>query len=337
MVPFVIFWRRLGRKLTEAFYGAIMSTVIVIIYGTFSEYYLENPYAASGIHSLFRSLWWVFQTITTVGYGDTPVVSFWGRINAMVIMVFGIGSLGVFTASIAANLVEMNVAAKLGERRIRMKDHIIVCNYDEGFSEIVGELNESGKEVVLVDREDPKQSKNVYTFVKGSCSTDHDLENAGIKNASKIIVLPERGVHDASAADAKTILTSIIIRKNKSDAYIITEIFKEENREHAKQAGVNEVVVRGAMSTLLVATAVTSPGVSKLFYELLRGGDGYRIMEYSLDSKFRGKPCIDVYKEMDQEGRVVLGFRAENDIKIRPSNESVNVWNSVIVMEPRNR
>ena len=55
----------------------------------------------------------------------------------MVIMVFGIGSLGVFTASIAANLVEMNVAAKIGERRIRMKDHIIVCNHDEGFSEIV--------------------------------------------------------------------------------------------------------------------------------------------------------------------------------------------------------
>ena len=91
------------------------------------------------------------------------------------------------------------------------------------------------------------------------------------------------------------------------------------------------------MSTLLVATAVTSPGVSKLFYELLRGRDGYRIMEYSLDSRFRGKPCIDIYKETDLEGRVVLGFRTENDIKIRPSNESVNVWNSVIVMEPRNR
>ncbi len=335
MVPFVIYLRRFRRKLSGVFYGAIMSSVVVVVYGTLSEFYLENPIPNSGIHSIFESLWWVIQTISTVGYGDVAVVDFWGKVNAMVIILVGLGSLGVLTAAIAARFVELNVATKLGERRIKMRDHIIVCNVDEGLSEIVREFNESGLDVVLVDTEDPKTPNANYTFVKGKCSVDADLDNAGIKNASKIVVFPERGIQDVSSADAKTILTSMVIRKIKDDAYIIAELFKPENREHAILAGANEVVVKGAMSTLLMASAVTAPGVSKLFYELLRGEDGYRIKEYSVDPKYKGKRCEELYRSMDLEGRVVLGFRNENEIKIRPSVDSMITWESVVVMEPR--
>ncbi len=40
-----------------------------------------------------------------------------------------------------------------------------------------------------------------------------------------------------------------------------------------------------------MASAVTAPRVSKLFYQLLRGEDGYRIKEYSIDSKYKVKRC----------------------------------------------
>ncbi len=335
MVPFLIFLRRLRRKLIGAFYGAIAMTFVVVIYATLSEYYLENSFPGSGIHNLFESLWWVMQTITTVGYGDTPVVGLWGRLNAIFVMLAGVTSLGILTASIAANLVTRNLAARLGERRIKMKDHVIVCNNDEGLNDILLEFEENGIESVLVDREDPRLSGVNYTYVKGSCSVERDLENAGIERASKIIVLPEKGVHDPPSADAKTILTSMVIRKIKVDAYIIVELFRPENRDHAVLAGANEVIVRGAMSTLLVASAVTAPGVIKLLYELLRGEDGYRIKEYRVDNRFRGKRCGDIYSEMEKEGRVVLGFRLENTIKIRPAGDALNDWESVVVMEQR--
>jgi hypothetical protein len=74
----------------------------------------------------------------------------------MVIIMVGLGSLGILTAAIAARFVELNVETKLGERRIKMRDHLIVCSTDEGMSEIVREFNESELEVVLVDAVDHK-------------------------------------------------------------------------------------------------------------------------------------------------------------------------------------
>ena len=334
MFPFVLLFRKLRKKLEGAFYGAIASTFIVVIYGTISEFYIENPFNASGIHSLFESLWWVVQTITTVGYGDVPIVSFWGKVNGMFIMLVGIGSLGILTASIGANLVEMNVAAKLGERRIRMKEHVIICNSVEGLTELIEEINNNGMGVVLVDSEDPKLHKVNYSFVKGKCSVERDLDLAGISKSSKIVVLPEKGINDPSSADAKSILTSMVIRKARGDAYIVAELLKEENRDHALLVRVNEVVVRGSMSTLLLANAITSPGVSKLMYELLRGENGNRIREYPLESKFRGKKCKEVYDELEREGSAVLAFKSENDLKIRPSGDTTMSWDAVIVIEP---
>ena len=127
----------------------------------------------------------------------------------------------------------------------------------------------------------------------------------------------------------------MVIKKLKNDSYIVLELLKEENRAHAVLAGADEVVVKGSISTLLMTSAVTSPGVSKLLYELLRGKDGYRIKEYPIEDGFKGKTCSEMYKEMDIEGRVVLGFRSEDVIKIRPAGQSVVTWESVIVIEPK--
>ncbi len=86
----------------------------------------------------------------------------------MVIIMVCLGSLGILTAAIAARFVELNVEAKLGERRIKMRDHTIVCSADEGLSEIVREFNESELEVVLVDTEDHKTPMRVTLLLRGS-------------------------------------------------------------------------------------------------------------------------------------------------------------------------
>ena len=46
------------------------------------------------------------MTITTVGYGDITPSTIGGRIIGVVVMVFGIGLLGMFTATIASIFVE---------------------------------------------------------------------------------------------------------------------------------------------------------------------------------------------------------------------------------------
>ena len=89
-----IYLKKLRKFLRKNLIRLVALATSVITYGTISEYLLERNAPGTGVKSLFDSLWFVMQTITTVGYGDTPVVTLWGRANALVLMVFGIGIIG---------------------------------------------------------------------------------------------------------------------------------------------------------------------------------------------------------------------------------------------------
>lgn len=59
----------------------------------------------SNIKSAEDAIWWTYSTMTTVGYGDKYPVTTEGRIIAMVLMTFGVGIFGTFTAYVASKFV----------------------------------------------------------------------------------------------------------------------------------------------------------------------------------------------------------------------------------------
>lgn len=67
----------------------------------------ERNAAGATITDFSRALWWVAETVTTVGYGDLSPVTAQGRYIAVAVMVVGIGLVGVVTASIAAWFVSL--------------------------------------------------------------------------------------------------------------------------------------------------------------------------------------------------------------------------------------
>ncbi len=66
----------------------------------------ERGAEGSTIHTVGDGLWWGAVTITTVGYGDVAPVTPLGRGLALALMLVGIASFGIATASIAAYFVE---------------------------------------------------------------------------------------------------------------------------------------------------------------------------------------------------------------------------------------
>ena len=80
--------------------------ILVFFLSAFVVYLIEknqNPQFGS----YFESLYWTMVTVATVGYGDKVPITTPGRLVAMLIMVFGVASLGTVTGQIASFLMSV--------------------------------------------------------------------------------------------------------------------------------------------------------------------------------------------------------------------------------------
>lgn len=337
MNPIIFFFRRVSGIIKKGLVGSSIGAISVLIYGTFSEYYLENPIPSSGIHSLFESLWWVMQTLTTVGYGDTPVFGFWGRLNAMVIMVVGIGSLGYLLASVSANIVNSKLARKLGGVRARMRDHVIVCNYDSSGKELIKKMNREGFPVVLVSQKEIDEEGIEFQYIRGSCLDATTLNRAGISKSDTIIILAGKyaGSEESTEVDARTIVMGMNAKRSNEGIRVIAELVDQESEVHAVAAGIDQVIVRGKFSTEVMSKAIFSPGAANLVQELISEDGVYRIEEHPLRS-LKGKKAQEAYRKFSEEGSYVLGFRKGIHISYHPDPEEALDFDDIILLR-RNR
>lgn len=87
---------------------AALGTAILVWVGSIMVLNAERMAPSATITSFPDALWWAFETITTVGYGDFTPVTWVGRGYAVLIMFLGISIVGVVSASLAAVLVKQN-------------------------------------------------------------------------------------------------------------------------------------------------------------------------------------------------------------------------------------
>ena len=60
----------------------------------------ESTAQNATIHTAKDAVWWVFETISTVGYGDFYPVTMMGRVVGVMTMIFGVGMFGAITATV---------------------------------------------------------------------------------------------------------------------------------------------------------------------------------------------------------------------------------------------
>ena len=115
--PFLDFLAFLHRENLFRLMGVIVVLVLVGAVGLTS--FEENrPFP--------DALWWAIVTVTTVGFGDISPVSLGGRLVGAVLMVFGIGVLGMFTATIAGVFIEKRLRKERGRGSYDLEGHNIL-------------------------------------------------------------------------------------------------------------------------------------------------------------------------------------------------------------------
>lgn len=91
-------------KIKGTFSSAIILAVLLLIFSSISILVFEDD-SSSNIKSAEDAIWWSYVTITTVGYGDLYPTTTEGRILGIILMTFGVGLFGIFTAYIASIFV----------------------------------------------------------------------------------------------------------------------------------------------------------------------------------------------------------------------------------------
>ena len=70
----------------------------VLEFGSLGVLKAESTSANANITNASDALWWVYVTITTVGYGDRYPVTNWGRFVGVLVMTTGVGLFGTLAA-----------------------------------------------------------------------------------------------------------------------------------------------------------------------------------------------------------------------------------------------
>ncbi|WHP48918.1 potassium channel family protein [Vibrio parahaemolyticus] len=100
----------------------LLLMVILITLGSTAMLFIEAKNPAANIRTGADALWWVFVTISTVGYGDHYPVTSGGKFLAVIIIVCGVGIFGMISGVITSILT---APTKQQDHRSKNKERML--------------------------------------------------------------------------------------------------------------------------------------------------------------------------------------------------------------------
>lgn len=300
----------------------VIMTLSVILLSSVGVQYFEQQEADSNIYSVWDGIWWAVVTVATVGYGDRFPISVGGRIVGFVLMFFGVGMMSLLTATIASIFVEKKIMEDKGLETVKVKDHLIICGWNQHTEEVLAGLTTYGltgdAPIVLINELSVdeiesfrlKYKKFNLKFLRGDYVREDVLLRANIAGARFAVIMADvSGGHSRERTDERTALTALTIKYLAPKVKTIAELLDGENRQHLKRANVEEIIVRGEHIGSLLATAVKSPGLPRLISGMLSLGDTNKFWRVEIPKTFIGRTFQDLsthYRE--KQHAILIGF-----------------------------
>lgn len=284
----------------------VVILVIVLSSGALIAFFEPDLSFASGI-------WWSIVTLTTVGYGDISPSTIGGRVLAVIIMFFGIGLLGMLSASLATLLIRKRMKEDKGMYASTVENHIIICEWNHRTRAIIKELRadiqtHSIPLILIADIEEkPIDDANLF-FIRGTVN-EETLKNANLQKARTVVVLGDDAV-DTTARDAKVVLSTLTIESMNPDVYTVVELVDKANEQHCLRANADEIIIGSELSSHLIASAASNHGISKVISELLSSRYGNEFYSMQVPKEMIDLKFIDVFIAMKtQSNTTVLGIQ----------------------------
>ncbi len=304
-------------------------TLVMTVITSLSFYYFEVGQKDSNIKSIYDSFWWSIVTFTTVGYGDIYPVTAGGKVVATFAMIFGIGFVGTFMASIASIMIQARTKELRGMKKLSLTDHLIICGYNKQkverfIMEFRSDVQFQDLPIVIVSDSieyHPLQDMPHVHFIQGETTDEATLQRAGIKKASKVIVIAES--NQDTRADEKTILTVLLVEELNPDIYTCAEVISPTKKNLLQRAHCNEVITISEISVNLMVQALQDPGTTRIIDELISNSFGQQFHKSLVDPNFINQPFKQLVMESLDQEHIVFALEREGECMVNPRNDTL--------------
>jgi len=298
---------------------ALIALLAAILIGTIGFSFIEHWTVAD-------SLYVTVQTLTTVGYGDIPPHNPAGRAFAIFIMLIGAGGVALAVSTIVQSVVQFELVATFGDRRLtrkmsKMHDHYIICGSGRVGSHLIRDLSAVNHDFVVIEN-DPQRaaefSQRGITVLVADATLEETLREVGVERA--------RGLAACLPNDADNVYVVLTARDLNPNLRIVARAAEEQAEAKLLRAGANHVVAPTIIGGHRMAVALTKPAVSEFMDSITANelGLGFEQVEVDAASHLVGKELrtTPIRSELDvviisirrQDGKIL--FNPAADCKI---------------------
>jgi len=237
-------------------FRAFLFLVSVVGFG-YSGIFIFEYGRNESIQSPFDILYFLFVTMTTVGYGDISPHSMGGKVVVIVISCSTVILIALFSAIAAAVLIESKIREEVGMGAFQLRHHIVIVGWNFKGPKIVDLIHREGlyqnKKMVVVAALDKKPLNSPFIHYIKSEGTVHvsELERASLASAEAVFLLADYGQKEG--ADALTSVNCMLARHLNPEAPIIAELLNPTAREYLEISGATHIIGVGEIGGALLA------------------------------------------------------------------------------------
>jgi voltage-gated potassium channel len=266
----IYFFYAIRRRLRRVFsarraFGIGGAAATIIITGTVF-FYLTEPVLPDGTkNSLFNSLYWVVETVSTVGYGDIVPTNLYAKLVFFYVIIFGLGTFAAALTELGGYIAEKRLLQLHGFRHSKLKEHIVIVGYNESAKELIQRLRDSDADYVLVvntSSTEELRSEGI-NFIAGDMLLSSTLRRAGIERSDALVLCLDQ--------DEEAVMVALKAREIRKDMRIIATCARYEDYSIMKDAGIDIVIPSSKYQGDMLADAVLDAYSVDLLFGLISG------------------------------------------------------------------
>ncbi len=286
--------------------------------------------------SAFDALYMVVITISGVGFGEVrPLVSVAERVHTMLIITFGMVTVGYTLARFIQFLTEGEIQNILGHRRMigqiaTLSGHTVVAGFGRVGALVCDELAAADLPFVVIEtslEKIPEIEGKGYLCVHGDATEEKILRSAGLERAETLVtVMPN---------DAANVYICLTARQMAHKVKIIARAEQPSTQKKLRQAGADHVILPALIGAHRIVSLLTNPSAVE-FAELVTSRSSLAIEMDDVPIKEKSPLAGQTLRDADigrLTGTIVIAVkRVDGRVEFPPTGEVPLVQGDSIVV-----